>query len=243
MPATILDYTAGTTERGVKLQNSQIFRKIKNDTWTHIRVGVRWICDDDSLANPTAGSQFALGLCNGDAEGMGSTNRKHCLVATNLNSSGNLSNLSRQFSSDTYFSLTFTPGANYAGKYINNVLTLPGGPLVSSLAVGPFVAAGINGTFYSPIFFFDIIRDTPNYSVNGFIHTASTPGASAIVSRPVFLSQMEALTPSLVNYQYGVLQTIAVDETTDGVLDHFHFYWNRSAPSIILLDVAVAKIA
>jgi len=54
---------------------------------------------------------------------------------------------------------------------------------------------------------------------------------------------MESTTPALGNYLLGPYRTIAVDETTDGVLDHFHFYWNRSAPSIILLDTAVAKIA
>jgi len=242
MPATILDYTAGTTERGVKIQNSQIFRKIKNDTWTRVQVGVRWLCDDDPGTNPSAGSQFALGLCNGDAEGMGSSNRKHILVASNVDTSNVATGFTRNVSSDIFSLYTNLGVGATSCKFVNNVHTSASGTIQSINSTYRILQSGLSTTFNATIFIVDILRDVSNtYSIRVFSN--DNGGAGVTTTRAAFLQQIESTTPALTSYSLGPYRTIAVDEATDGVLDHFHFYWNRSAPSIILLDTAVAKIA
>ena len=242
MPATILDFTAGDTERGVKIQNSQIFRKIKDDTWTTLRVGVRWICTDDTTSAPTAGAQFALGLCNGSTEGMGSSNRKHCLVLTNVNSSGNITSIGRVIGALIFALTTAAPSTNLrVCKYLNNVQTIGSDWMFAESSISRFIQGGISSTFYSTVFFFDITRASPDYTLRGFMKTGVD---TATTTRQIFLEQMEATTPLVSGYEYtGTPRTIAVDEAIDGTLDHFHFYWNRTAPSITILDAAVCKIA
>lgn len=131
-------------------------------------------------------------------------------------------------------------------KIVNNAGTYISPNIIDSGAYHSITISAGNRT----MFFLDITKDTPSAG----IYTIEVPlyrliDQSAVdVSLANFNAQMALPTPSFASHRgtgdlpppvYPVAQTIAVDETADGALDHINIGWTEISPQI---EICALKI-
>lgn len=86
----------------------------------------------------------------------------------------------------------------------------------------------------------DIQKGSPNYTLNIF---GRDQNAASDVSQAQFIAQSALTTPAITNHSLRTAQTIAVNEGTDGTLDHVCIAWDRSGPVIEISDLLLVKLA
>jgi hypothetical protein len=84
----------------------------------------------------------------------------------------------------------------------------------------------------------EITKGSPNYTVNMYL--CSTVNATQ-VTEASFLDNERNDLMARVQHTYQTAQTIAVDEATDGTLDHVNIAWNN-ANDIWLNAITVRRI-
>jgi hypothetical protein len=91
------------------------------------------------------------------------------------------------------------------------------------------------------IFFVDITKGAPNYTLQLFGWINATPVND--ISEATFLANMEIIgLPVLAQHQQSTAQTIAASQAA-GVFDTINILWDRTAAAIEICDVAVARLA
>jgi len=242
MAATIETVTIGSnTEKGVVLRNSQIFRKIRDNSWSKLQLGMRFFFIDDPAAVPSAGAILSFGLCNGSSAGIGDATPKHCLAATTMSNLGAGVAWGRDASSGDYTLLTHTWTDLYRQRYVNGVRTSAGQWSTAAVSGGAYIPKGTSYIARCALLF-SIERGSPNFTIN--IFGRNTLGTNqTLPTRAQFISQIEATSPSILSHTAGVSSTIGIDEATNGVLDHVNVWWNRSAPALFITDISVAKLS
>jgi hypothetical protein len=123
-------------------------------------------------------------------------------------------------------------------KIVNNVITAAGSYAASGVIQDLWQATATS--VYNRCLMFDITRGAPNYTVKVFYPDSNA--AVSLTTRTTFLSQLEATTPTLLYHANGSDRTVAVNEATDGVLDHVNIWWNRSAPAVSIDDVSIVRL-
>lgn len=245
MSATILDHTVGaTTERGANLSAAQILRPWKDDSWTTLRIGVRYCGINDTGAN-IPNPVWSIGVCSGSTQAVGDPLCAHGLyVGNNRSAVDNYLNMTRTAGADH---VMFWDSGNtiYLGKYENSGTVTPfaTGPGVCSLP--PILVATSTTPKWRP-FWFEITRDGGGagiYTARSSYRSASTFETGGAISASTFLSQMELVTPSFTGMSYWTHTGLAIDEATYGVFDHINIFWDRLAPTVHISDVVVIKIA
>jgi hypothetical protein len=207
------------SEKTALFSNGTCARKVTiPGGWSKVRVGVRLQIDGTgaNITTPT----FALGLCSGTTNIFGDATVTHFVGFADI--------LTWTVSSGWY------PISVKPSKKVGSTLT-------QGTALGSPVIWGNLGTDPArhSLWFVDITKGSPNYTINGFFRTAlsvSDPTASD------FLTQMALVTPSLSNHAVGTDQTIAVNEGTDGTLDSINLFWS-GIPNIEVSDFGFSVLA
>lgn len=228
MASTILLRTfSGVDDKRIVLTNSNFARPFSIPSgWTKLRVALR-ISITDTGGDITSNPRLAMGLCSGSSNIF--------LDATTTHFVGALQD-----------EATWSRQAGPPVRYVE-----PAGGWVPAKRVGSTTTKG--ATFYGSALimfdattanrsakFVDIEKGSPNYTLNIF---GREQNAASDVSPEQFLAQAELATPTITNHSLRTAQTIAVNEGTDGVLDHVCVAWDRSAPNIEISDIALIKLA
>jgi hypothetical protein len=210
--------------------NSPAARRIGiGNAWNTLRIGFRLAINDPLLANITSTPVLFLGVCSGLTAKYGDLNPTHALgiktnTATWTRTAG---------PPDKYGTIDIRPVVNVAGAEtlggvtILNTVDLIGTPSTNRTA-----------------WVIEIIKGSPNFSINGVFPTA------AQVAADISFSQLKAAieAPTLANVAtalsmtQGSSQAIACNEA-NGSLDSVCFYWNRVAQQIENSDVILFKAA
>lgn len=236
MPATIYQETwAGRTEKGALVQNSQISRKIKDATWQVLNLGIRMSWANDTGASPPAGCIWSMGLWNGPSNMAGDATRQHGIVTGSFGTTWTNGGLTRQ----DYGNILSLSGNNRIGKWENNAFT--NGTLTLSTFWKAPDPAGAPTDFYNNVCILQIDRSGGSPYACRTLYCNSS--AVARVSQATFLAQVESVTPAITSHGWSAATNLAIDEGTYGALEFFNFWWNVSAPSAFIQDVAVVRIS
>jgi len=181
----------------------------------------------DSGANLTGTPLFAVGICSGSTNIFGDATADHFVgvrtqVATWTRAAG--------------------PPVNYAinpvqaGKMVGTTWTAFSATNWIS-GSGIVMADATAGNRFC--WFIDITKPT-SYTIAGYHRNVTTAGD---ISFATFLAQAEVDAASLTNHTTSNSGTVAVDEGTNGTLDHVNVSWNRTTPEIEISDLAVVRLS
>ena len=188
--------------------------------WSHIRVAL-YALVTDSGANITGTPRWAFGVCAGSTNIMGDATTDHFC--------GAISNLG-----------TWTRTAGPPTRYSGSSLWVPAKKVVSTLTTGTAFsgAAVFMATATLGMYFIDIIKGSPDYSLQ-FFRPTSTPSPTL----SDFLTQSVATIPAFTNHAYSTAQTVAVDEATDGTFDHGCVWWDQAVCNVNIAAWRMYRIA
>jgi hypothetical protein len=229
-PVTLTRTISGTPDMRVLIENGQFARPLLfGTTWNEIRIGIRWHMRD-SGANLASNPQVFLGVCSGDTNLWGDATTTHA-VGINFNAATWTRNT-------TNYQVS---GVNtiFPAKRVGSTITR-GSTTSTAWAIGNQAAADAADR---TVLFCQILKGSPNYSIRSFHRntTSSTPPAD--ISSATFLTEMNVLgTPVITNHVFSAGVNLAVNEGTDGALDHVAFSWDRTT-GIEICDIAVARIS
>jgi hypothetical protein len=213
---------SSVTETTIQMVNNTFARLVSIGTsWNTIRLGLRMHMADTG-ADLTGTPTFAMGFCAGTASQFGDATTTH-FVGLKTNAA------------------TWNRSANF----YNNATAVPTKRVGSTTTTGTsllnlVIPNGLGTGQGRYIFFVDLIKGSPNYTIKLFCDQTGTSGDQ---SAATFLAKMELVTPSLSGYTYSSGQTIAVNESTNGTLDCVNVSWDRTTPVIEICDMAVAILA
>jgi hypothetical protein len=217
------------------MNNSRFARPIPFGTnWNKIRIGVRWHMI--ATANITGTPRLAIGVCSGSTNILGDASCTH-FVGT------------RQVET-TWTWVDATPdriwcnGSTWENlKMVGTTPTL--GTSLGLNAVTWGMGAGNAAAIAADrsIFFLDITKGSPNYTLQIFGLSGVHTTAITDISHETLLIKMEEAVPVLTNYQHATARTLAVDEGANGVLDHINIMWDRSTPRVEICDIAIGRFS
>lgn len=217
-------------DKRIQLANSNFARPLPTSlvgAWSKIRVGVRCIMDNTG-ANLVSTPRFFVGLCSGSSNLF--------LDATTTHAVGLVSD-------DATWTYAAGPPIRYGalnsfrcGKRVGSTLTTGSAP---QTGLQMFADPATANRF---MIFVDIQTGSPNYTFGAFLHTGTTTDD---ITTTMLLNDMPLTTPSRTNHSFNGVgtQTLAVNEGTDGVLNHVHVAWDRATPVIEICDLVVARLA
>lgn len=213
--ATAELFVASATARGARKLSAIIL----SEGWTRLRVGVR-IKPSDSGANLTGTPRFGLGLCAGSSNILGDATPDHFV--------GIITNDATWTRSTSQTRYTVNPVD--IAKNVDGVLTTG-----SSISTTLVLTTG-----FWKLLLVDITKGSPNFTVNMVLFPNANSTTDA--SEANFLAKMMDDVPAFTNHTAGSAQTIAVNEGTDGTLDHVNFWWDN-ATAMNLADIAVRRFS
>lgn len=201
-----------------------------NSTWQKLRIGMR-ICMSDSGADATSCS-FHVGICAGNTNIFGDTgvSPAHFFGA---NFVGNFNTFVRATGPTRY-------GCSFAAveEWGNGVL------LVGTGGGGDLEPATWNigaGDSNRTCLFVDIIKGTPNWSVQVFRNTAT---ACTDVDQATFNAQVVNENAVVGGHGFTPVDPWGgVAESTYGVLNYLNIHWNHTTPIFKISDLAVVQFA
>lgn len=192
-------------------------------SWTKLRVGVRVIMDNTG-ANLVSTPRFAMGVCSG------STNLLFDATTTHF--------LGWQQSAAT---MTFAAGPPIRYSFDTAGLKRVGSTstFTATMAVG-FILCADPTTANRAMFFCDITKGSPNYTLDSFGRTGTAAGDVTLAD---FLATVPLAVPAFANHGASASRTIAVDEGVDGTFDHMLVGWDRTTPVLEICDIAVVRLS
>lgn len=226
MPSTIFERTiSAVVDRRIVLSNSNWARPHGETGWTKLRIGLRWSMRD-SGATLTGTPVFAVGLCSGSTSIFGDLTVAHWVGVKTTGA--------------TWPRITGPPTAYQlypaqSGKTIGATFTVATNWLSISGFTLSDVAGGNRGCW-----FVDITKGSPNYTIAGYARINGTAGD---ISLATFQAQIAIDAATLTNHTTVNSASVAVDEATNGTLDHICFSWNRATPEIEISEHGVYVLA
>jgi hypothetical protein len=228
--ATIVEYIIGPeSDMQLLLGNGSVARSanvLLSGDWTTIRIAVRMTVEDTG-ANLTGAPQFLVGLCAGYNYLYGSNSCRNFVgVGTNQGT------WSRSTTTSTNYGLT---SGLFATAKVGTTITRNSTSLNNSSTC---VISAVQSVRWG--FSVDITKGTPNYTLGSLrVNAVSTTD----VTKVAFINGMEQTTPVLANHAVATPRAVAVDEATNGRLDHVCLSWDRDANKFHISDVLVVRIA
>lgn len=223
--ATIIQRTiSAATETAVQLTNAAFARQCSIPSgWNTIRVGVRAHWTNNGGAGLASTPRFGLGFCKGVTNILGGATCDHFVGV--ISTQASWTNQVTFFGGNTMapakkVGTTLTVGSNYAG-----------------IAVMPNKAD--SATADREVFFVDILKGSPNYTISLF---CGNSGTLTDISSASFLSQMQLASPSLGSHASAGSLAIAVDEAANGVLDAVNVWWDHADSLCEICDIAVVRL-
>jgi hypothetical protein len=217
MPNTISDISGDN--RIVMTSNGRFARQPLSgifSSWSVIRVGIYFLVRD-SGANITGTIRLAVGLCSGSSNIPGDASVTH-FVGAIVGSSP--------------WTRTTVPVVNYTGSNV-----FPAKIVGATTSFGTVLGGHNVQTTALQMLFVDITKGSPNFSFTTFQKTSTTTLTSPTFSD--FETQFAAGVPAFSQHVVTGAQTVAVNEGTDGTLDHACVWWNQTSPAI---DIAAWKV-
>lgn len=229
MAATIILQTpGGVDDKRIRLANAQFARPFSVGSWSKIRIFVRWAVGDNS--NMMSGvTNFMFGLCSGSTNLPGDATTQHAIGAgTNGDWDG--------ASSSTYYGFGTT--FNFLSRIGATLTALGGGVAATSAGV----RRGLPAT--RTLFFIDFTKGSPSWT-GQVMMIANTSSTTTDVDYATMMTYAELETPgALAGHIVGsTARTFAVDEGTNGTLDHVCFWWPRTDPVVEISDIGIVRFA
>jgi len=157
-----------------------------------------------------------------------------CSGTTNIFADATTDNAVGVMTSDVWtFQTTFYNQTAFKPTTRVNTTTTQGTTFAANTAVPCTQAADRS------IFFCDIVKGNPNYSLRLF-----APDNAVVTdqSNATFLAQMELASPSLTGYTFSTTQTIAASEGP-GAFNAVCLSWDRTTPVMEVCDIAVTRFS
>jgi hypothetical protein len=219
---------SSVADNRIQMSNSYFTRGFTPPSgWSTLRLAFRFSFTD---LGGTAGStpSFVFGLCSGQTNIYGDATTTHFVGwKTTPGSWDRDTNWSIYTNSG---SLTFQPFKRITSTDTNGSGT--------QVAYGlPYNVAAIRNVIYA-----DIIKGSPNYTLRLYGPNIYSAGIGD-VAVATFNTQALNSSPSVSNHGAFTDRTLAVDEVTNGVLDHINFSWNRTDFLLEISDIQIIRIA
>jgi hypothetical protein len=140
-------------------------------------------------------------------------------------------------------------GGNWTndGSKFTNIQPFPATRVGTTLTLGSaldnnntkFISGNVAATADRVLFFVDITKGSPNFTIDTFAATAAGDQSAA-----TFLAQVQSGAPALVGYSFATngAKTIAFSES-NGVLNTAQCWWNNASASPEICDLAVVLLA
>jgi hypothetical protein len=217
MSVTLVTYGS---DRRCELAAAEAIRKpIYAENWNTIRLGLQFSYNGVA-ANITGTPIFAFGVCKDFANVLVASTSDHVVgmrpnVATFTNNTG----------PPSYFSLGATAWQSF--KRVGSTITTA----VNANASNCFLS---NATTIRNGIFLEIVKGSPNYTLKLAVPITSGAAQSDLTDTE-FLAIMELgslANVATVKANYSATLptgTLAVDQGTNGILNHIFVYWERSA--------------
>lgn len=236
MSVIIARTISSASDKRIVLSNSQFARALPFGTnWNALQLGIRFSMRDTG-ANITGSPQFWVGLCSGNSNLVGDASTTH-FVGANWNAA--------TWTRTAVSYHTSALNSPFPAKRVNTTVTR-GTTLGTSWGCGNQSAAN---NADRTMFFVRITKGSPNFSFLAFLRAATgMTGGGAVAPTDLtfdeFMEHMGNLGTSVrTNYTFTGAQTLAVNEGSDGSLDHLNISWDRSTPQIEICDIAVARVS
>ena len=188
--------------------------------WSRIRVCLFGEFSD-SGASVAGTPRFGVGICSGTSNIPGDATVTNFVGSLTTSGSG----WTRTTSTTRYFLNQVKPV-----KYINTTLTL---------SAGSFTAGAMSANGSPCMWFTDITKGSPNYSVTIFTQSGTSPGGVTLTD---FNNQSIASTPAATNHTYNGPQTIATDETA-GAFNAACVWFDQLTPVLRIRAFKVVRFA
>jgi hypothetical protein len=199
-----------------------VVRSLALPTWSVLRVAWRWQMQMPFTAgNLVAQEHFFIGLCSGRENVWGDATVKHA-VGLRAAGTGNQTGLC--------FPFTMLPT-----KKVGTAVTDG-----ASLAATSYVSFDALASTKRHMLILELTKAAPNFSFKIFHRSANT-GLDQTYAE--LITALEAVTPASVGYTFTGAQTLAVDESADGVLDSFQVCWNESYCPVEISEVVFRKVS
>lgn len=229
---------SGLPQNAISMSNATWARPVTlPGSWTKIRLGCRMHMVNTG-ATLTGGPIFAMGYNSGTANQYGSASCQNF-----VGMAFDTANWTYTGSGTTFYNLAATVG--FARTRVGTTNTDAN---LRSDAARPIVnsGAGTNSADRA-IYFIDITKGSPNFTLHCPFTTDNGLGAPGDVSATTFLTYMAQLAPTPVEANYDLTNlsspTLAVDEGANGTLNSINFFWNRADATLEICDVAAAVLA
>lgn len=180
----------------------------------------------DSGATLTGTPVFSVGLCSGDTNIFGDLTTTHWVGVKTTGA--------------TWPRLTGPPTGYQvfpaqSGKTIGTTFT----SAANWLSVSGYILSDVAGGNRS-CWFVDITKGSPDYTIRGY---ARINGTASDISLATMQAQIAIDAATMTDHALANIGTVAVDEATNGTLDHVCFSWNRATPEIEISDHGVFILA
>lgn len=204
-------------------------------TWTSVRIGILFSVQD-SGGNILGTPLFILGLTSGSTNWYRDVSTTHFVgivsrVATWTRQAGGPPNVFYLPDVNAWqplkrIGITNTNASGVAGASVVIGSTRSGNPLYGFIVL-------------------HITKGSPNYTLQTWDPSTNAAGYTSI-TQALFRDVMEYETLVTPLSPWGTIvastaRTVAVDEGTDGVLDHLYFAWDRTSPAVLVNDIAIAR--
>ena len=233
---------SAATDNGVELVRECIARPVSfSSGWSKIRIGARIVMSDlsgnENLAggngvnttNP--GVQFAIGMCSGSANLLCDASTTHFVgVGSNPADTWTRESAETLWDFITYKGIVKVGTSTTYSSAVNGTNNQWG------------QGTSANWTPTPQMIFCDITKGSPNYTIGGFFITnGQVAGAQTSAT---FKSDMVLATPSEGGMTVASApQTMAVDEGSNGTLNHVCISWNRTDFRPTIMDLAFVVLS
>ena len=238
MQALINRTVAAQSDNRIVLKNGQLKRKFGfADDWTQLRIGI--LCAFDASATVFGDPKLVLGVCNYAGGGFGNASAGHVVGVRYASTS---------FIYAAGPPTVLTPNAPNprSFKKVGMVVTDSASP-----AGGGYVLSASPNTVRCAILI-EITKGTPDFTIIK-IGPSTSAGAGNNITDAQFdnamlenpFTNIPGGTGSFAGLGYVQRATgaIAVDEVTDGVLNAFHLYWERTSAAFEVAHIRFRKTA
>lgn len=221
---------SSVTDKKLSLSNGKALRPFEyTNTWSVVRVGILFSLNGS--ANILGTPQLTLGVCAGELGWPDATDN-----FVGMRSSIAISSWAYNAGAPAYYNI----GTPTVAKKVGAVITSGGG-----IGIGAY-ASSAPSSIRSAIIV-EISKGTPDFTVIVAV-PASSAAAQTDVTPALFTDMMNALALSdvgsiVTGYNASSGITIAVDEGTDGDLDHMAIYWDKNSAKLELSDTKHRKVS
>lgn len=181
----------------------------------------------DSGATLVGTPVFAVGLCSGSTSIFGDLTVTHFVGMRTIGTTW-----PRSAGPPVIYQTYPTQGGKYVG------LTWTAASINWQSIFGQAMADVVGGNRFC--WFIDITKGSPNYTLNGYLRSTGNAGD---ISLATFQAQGAIDAAVMAEHAIGNSATVAVDEGTNGTLDHVCFSWDRATPEIEISDHGVFILA